>query len=264
MSSIQHTLVAVWGLGVGWVSDLFEVSPLSKQSFCPSAPNSGPKHGKTVKSEKRILPFTLLRFYAEKRILRFYAVTPAMQQMMLQMMQSQQTMLEMLNKRMDAEEKRRKDQEAAQAAVVNPFGPGGTAVGSPTHGGSSGSVSAPVVSAPSTSGVGSNRAEKYLPSLPLIEHGHMNKGRVKELEEYHRWLEVLASWLALIDDNYVGELRQALVHDTDIKLLRTKNGFTLLRFYGRVARFYAFTVLRFYAFTQQQAAGADGRARVKR
>ena len=73
------------------------------------------------------------------------------------------------------------------------------------------------VSAPSTSGVGSNRAEKYLPSLPLIEHGNMNKGRVKELEEYHRWLEVLASWLALIDDNYVGELRQALVHDTDIK-----------------------------------------------
>ena len=42
---------------------------------------------------------------------------PAMQQMMLQMMQSQQTMLEMLNKRMDAEEKRRKDQEASQAAV---------------------------------------------------------------------------------------------------------------------------------------------------
>ena len=142
---------------------------------------------------------------------------PAMQQMMLQMMQSQQTMLEMLNKRMDAEEKRRKDQEASQAAVVNPFGPGGTAGGSPTHGGGSGSGYAPVVSAPSASGVGSNRAEKYLPSLPLIEHGQMNKGRVKELEEYHRWLEVLASWLALIDDNYVGELRQALVHGTDIK-----------------------------------------------
>ena len=102
---------------------------------------------------------------------------PAMQQMMLQMMQSQQTMLEMLNKRMDAEEKRRKDQEAAQAAVVNPFGPGATAVGSPTHGGSAASTSLPVVSAPSTSGVGSNRAEKYLPSLPLIEHGQMNKGR---------------------------------------------------------------------------------------
>ena len=48
---------------------------------------------------------------------------PAMQQMMLQMMQSQQTMLEMLNKRMDAEEKRRKDQEASQAAVVKPVWP---------------------------------------------------------------------------------------------------------------------------------------------
>ena len=117
-------LVAVRGLGVGWVSDLFEVSPLSKQSFCPGVPNSGPRHGKTVKSEKRILPFTLLRFYAEKTILRFYAVT----------------------------------------------------------------------------------------------------------------------------------------------LLRTKNGFTLARLYGagRVARFYVFTVLCFYAVTQQQAAGADGRARVKR
>ena len=103
---------------------------------------------------------------------------PAMQQMMLQMMQSQQTMLEMLNKRMDAEEKRRKDQEASQAAVVNPFGPSGTAGGSPTHGGGSGSGYAPVVSAPSASGVGSNRAEKYLPFLPLIEHGQMNKGGV--------------------------------------------------------------------------------------
>ena len=40
----------------------------------------------------------------------------AMHQMMLQMMQSQQTMLEMLNKHMDAKKQRRKDREAAQAA----------------------------------------------------------------------------------------------------------------------------------------------------
>eukprot|EP00439_Symbiodinium_sp_Y106_P004802 s8817_g1.t1 len=45
----------------------------------------------------------------------------------------------------------------------------------------------------------------------------MGKGRVKELEEYHRWCEVLASWLALIDDNYVNELRQAMVHHKEIK-----------------------------------------------
>ncbi|CAE7356130.1 GIP [Symbiodinium sp. CCMP2592] len=33
----------------------------------------------------------------------------------------------------------------------------------------------------------------------------------------HRWCEVLASWLALIDDNYVNELRQAMVHHREIK-----------------------------------------------
>ena len=71
-------LVAVRGLGVGWVSDLFEVSPLSKQSFCPSAPNSGPRHGKTVKSEKRILPFTLFTLLRRKNaftVLRCYPFT---------------------------------------------------------------------------------------------------------------------------------------------------------------------------------------------
>ena len=40
---------------------------------------------------------------------------------------------------------------------------------------------------------------------------------MRELEEYHRWCEVLASWLALIDDNYVNELRQAMTHDREIK-----------------------------------------------
>ena len=45
----------------------------------------------------------------------------------------------------------------------------------------------------------------------------MGKGRVRELEEYHRWCEVLASWLALIDDNYVNELHQAMTHDREIK-----------------------------------------------
>ncbi|CAE7837055.1 unnamed protein product [Symbiodinium sp. CCMP2592] len=65
--------------------------------------------------------------------------------------------------------------------------------------------------------VGSNRAEKYLPALPTIDAPAMGKGRVKELEEYHRWCEVLASWLALIDDNYVNELRQAMVHHREIK-----------------------------------------------
>ena len=39
---------------------------------------------------------------------------------------------------------------------------------------------------------------------------------VRELEEYHRWCEVSASWLALTDD-YVNELHQAMMHDREIK-----------------------------------------------
>ena len=90
---------------------------------------------------------------------------------------------------MDLEEQRQKDQEAAQAAVANPFGAEAAADGSPTASGSAGSgTSAPVVSAPSASGVGSNRAEKYLPPLPTIEHTAMNKGRVRELVGAHRRL----------------------------------------------------------------------------
>ena len=52
-----------------------------------------------------------------------------------------------------------------------------------------------------------------LPSKPLP----WARGRVRELEEYHRWCEVLPSWLALIDDNNVNELRQAMTHDREIK-----------------------------------------------
>ena len=73
-------------------------------------------------------------------------------------------MLEM-HKRMDTEEQRRKDQEAAQAAVAA----GGPVVGSPTYGGSSGSGSVPVVSAPHATGVGSNRGEQCLKPFNLPE-----------------------------------------------------------------------------------------------
>ena len=64
--------------------------------------------------------------------------------------------------------------------------------------------------------VGSNRAEKYLPALPVIELCH-GQGLCKRAGRDHRWCEVLASWLALIDDNYVNELRQAMTHDREIK-----------------------------------------------
>ena len=64
---------------------------------------------------------------------------------------------------------------------------------------------------PSTDPFGGNRAEKYLPSLPTIQHGEMGKGRMREVGEWHRFLEVFV-WLALIDLAYVSEMRHCLKH----------------------------------------------------
>ena len=38
-----------------------------------------------------------------------------------------------------------------------------------------------------------NRAEKYLPSLPMLEHQGMNKGRMREVETWHAYLETLVA-----------------------------------------------------------------------
>ena len=48
------------------------------------------------------------------------------------------------------------------------------------------------------------------------------------MEEYHRWLEVVAGWLALIDDCYVGELRESLTFPREIKQAELK-GFVAAR-----------------------------------
>ena len=56
-------------------------------------------------------------------------------------------------------------------------------------------------SAPSA-GFGGNRAEKYLPSLPLMDHLGMGKGRMKEVETWHSFMETLSSWLALQEEAF--------------------------------------------------------------
>ncbi|CAE7840586.1 GIP [Symbiodinium sp. CCMP2592] len=127
---------------------------------------------------------------------------PQLQQLMLNMMQMQQQTLQVMMARMDADERRRREAEAASAAVADPFGS---------------TLEVRQLKLLLLHLQRSNRAEKYLPALPTIDAPSMGKGRVKELEEYHRWCEVLASWLALIDDNYVNELRQAMVHNREIK-----------------------------------------------
>ena len=116
---------------------------------------------------------------------------PTLQQMLVQMLQTQQEMMRAMNRRMDEEERRRKQLEDAHASVANPFG-AATASGSPTGSPHAGPPASPGPSTapPPSGGGGGNRAEKYLPSLPLLDAPKMGKGRVHECE-------VLASWLTM-------------------------------------------------------------------
>ena len=147
----------------------------------------------------------------------------ALQQQQNQMnflMQAQGAQLTLLTRRFDEEEARRKAEEARRAVSADPFAAasaGGTSAAPTTS-----PVAPPGVpaSASFSSGATSSfggRAEKYLPSLPLINHGEMRAGRIRELEEFHRFLEVLSSWLALTDDAFVPELRQCLFVPNEIQ-----------------------------------------------
>ncbi|CAE7695720.1 unnamed protein product [Symbiodinium pilosum] len=137
------------------------------------------------------------------------------------MLQQNQMLVQTMLHRMDAEdrrraeeEKRRKDEEtaakkAAEAVttvLLDPF------AGPETGSSSSGAV-------PTYTGTvvfSGNRAEKYLPPRPPLQHGAMGKSRMKEVEEWHRFVEVYSSWLALIDEAYVNEFRLALRHPHEI------------------------------------------------
>ena len=144
----------------------------------------------------------------------------ALQQQQNQMnflMQAQSAQLTLLNRRLGEEEARRKAEEARRTVSADPFAAASAGSGSgatvPAPTGSPvapPSVPASVVTSGGSSSFG-GRAEKYLPPLPLINHGEMKQGRIRELEEFHRFLEVLSSWLALTDDAFVGELRQCFV-----------------------------------------------------
>ena len=138
------------------------------------------------------------------------------------MMQQNQQLVATMLRRMDLEEERRNKAEekvaetaeaakkAAEAALTrDPFDPRAAASsvdpGDKVSGGSFGS---------------SNRAEKYLPPLPLIDHHVMGKGRMKEVEGWHTFLETLSSWLALQEEAFVRELQLCVPVKTEI--LQTK------------------------------------------
>ena len=134
-----------------------------------------------------------------------------------EMMAMNQQLIATMLRRMDLEEERRnkaeeKVHEAAEAAqkaaeaarTRDPFdlSTASSAVGA--------------ASAPSA-GFGGNRAEKYLPSLPLIDHLGMGKGRMKEVETWHSFMETLSSWLALQEEAFVRELQLCIPVKGEIK-----------------------------------------------
>ena len=139
-----------------------------------------------------------------------------------QMMQQNQQLVATMLRRMDLEEERRNKAEekvaetaeaakkAAEAALTrDPFDPRAAA-----------SSVDPGDKVSGSSFGGSNRAEKYLPPLPLIDHHGMGKGRMKEVEGWHTFLETLSSWLALQEEAFVRELQLCVPVKTEI--LQTK------------------------------------------
>ena len=135
-----------------------------------------------------------------------------------QMMQQNQQLVATMLRRMDLEEERRNKAEekvaetaeaakkAAEAALTrDPFDPRAAAFSAE-----------PVDKGPVGSFGGSNRAEKYLPPLPLIDHHVMGKGRMKEVEGWHTFLETLSSWLALQEEAFVRELQLCVPVKTEI------------------------------------------------
>ncbi|CAE7775953.1 unnamed protein product [Symbiodinium sp. CCMP2592] len=132
-----------------------------------------------------------------------------------EMMAMNQQLVATMLRRMDLEEERRnkaeeKVLEAAEAAkqaaeaakTRDPFQPSTAPASS-----SAASSGAPAVPSPSGYSGAGGRAEKYLPNLPVIDHQGMGKGRMKEVETWHSFMETLSSWLALQEEAFVRELQ---------------------------------------------------------
>ena len=125
--------------------------------------------------------------------------------MMLEMMRQNSRLIELMDRRLNAEEKRREEEEAARKAANVPFGSSGMS-----------SSSAAPAFAVGSGFTGGNRAEKYLPQIPILDHSKMGKGRMAEVEEWLRFTDVFSAWLALIDERYVNELKLCRGYATEI------------------------------------------------
>ena len=113
---------------------------------------------------------------------------------------------------MDSEEKRRNDAELAaaeakaKAEAAKASAPSDPFLAATSSTGSSFPFSSPKDTGSSSGGYVSNRADKYLPQLPVMAHQEMGRDRMREIEAWHSFLEMLSSRLALQDEAYVNEI----------------------------------------------------------
>eukprot|EP00439_Symbiodinium_sp_Y106_P002528 s11094_g1.t1 len=61
-----------------------------------------------------------------------------------------------------------------------------------------------------TGGVRHNKAENYLPKIPMLSHDKMGT-RASEIANWAEFTESISSWLALLDDFYPVELYRATI-----------------------------------------------------
>ena len=131
--------------------------------------------------------------------------------MMLEIMRQNSRLIELVDRRLSTEETGGRRSAARKAANVPLVGP----VGDPFGSRMSSSLAAPAF-AVSSGFTGGNRAEKYLPQIPILDHSKMGKSRMAEVEEWLRFTDVFSAWLALIAESYVNELKLCRSSATEI------------------------------------------------
>ena len=97
----------------------------------------------------------------------------------------------------------------AVASTAVPSGTAGAATSSDFVGGD------PMEVDRDTGGVRHNKAENYLPKIPMLSHEKMG-ARASEIATWAEFVENISSWLALLDDFYPVELYRATITDVQI------------------------------------------------
>ena len=126
-----------------------------------------------------------------------------MMNLMVQMLQQNQVMMtqtqELMKQMMESQKKDRGESLASPPGIPPKENPSYFSAGT---------------EAPKSSST--NRAERYLPPIPKLTNEDMGKTRMREVESWHAFLENFSTWLALIDEQFITEVKAALVYKEEI------------------------------------------------